>query len=64
MSGGKVYINKDLTATNRKILGILRLKFRNKIIAGTWSQSGCILVKDLRGNIKHISTVVDAQNFT
>ncbi len=62
-AGGKVYINEDLTATYRKILGILRLKVRNHGITGAWSQSGRILAKDLRGNIKPITTVADAQNF-
>ncbi len=63
-AGGKVYINEDLTALNRKILGILRLKVRNHAINGAWSQSGRILAKDLRGNIRHISTVADAQDFS
>ena len=62
-SGGKVYINENLIGVNKKILGLLRLKVRNHVITGAWSQSGRILAKDSRGNIKLIATLSDAQNF-
>ena len=64
-AGSKVYINEDLTAANRKILATLRLKVRNKVIQGAWSQYGRIMAKDLRGGLpKHISTMAEANLFS
>ncbi len=64
-AGSKVYINEDLTAANRKILATLRLKVRNKVILGAWSQSGRVMAKDLRGGSpKHISTMAEANSFS
>jgi hypothetical protein len=63
-TGNKVYVNEDLTATNRRILAALRLKVRNKVIQGAWSQSGRIMAKDLRGGTpKHITTLDEAHSF-
>jgi hypothetical protein len=64
-AGHKIYINEDLTAANRKILAILRMKVRNHIIMGAWSQSGRVMAKDLRGGIpKHITTLAEANSFS
>ncbi len=62
-SNNKIFINEDLTAMNRKILGVLRAKLRNKVIAGAWSQSGRIMAKTLRDSVKHIATLADAHAF-
>lgn len=59
----KVYINEDLTASNRKILAALRLKVRNKTILGAWTQSGKVHAKDCRGNVKPIVTLSEAHDF-
>jgi hypothetical protein len=64
-SNNKVYINEDLTAMNRKILAALRLKARNRVIQGAWTQSGRVMAKDSRGGApKHITTLAEAQAFS
>lgn len=58
------YVNEDLTKRRSQLLYKARQLVTDKLLNGTWTSDGNILIKDLNDRIRRINTDNDLQTYT